>query len=281
MKNYKLIFGAILALLFILLGLVIYLCICNFKSLLRREKMITHLDCKIDGNIRYFSPKILVTNKHVYKLNLNKHKDNCYILDLKGKYYYKDYNLNDIINVISFDKEILWANYCEISKKDYFYNYCNQKMQKEIYNNPYNYLYEVKYKNYSKEDFNKHHIVMDKEEIKVINLTKINKDEKNTFKYRGLIYKEEVDKITNNLNLEKIDLIYQNRLDRKEKYLIISNDKVYKVIKNKKGYQLKEDSYYNNKKIKALNYGVYNYRDGEFYLNKNNNIYFRKIFQLT
>ena len=38
------------------------------------------------------------------------------------KYLFKI--LSDMDGLISFDKEILWANYCEIVKKDYFYNYC-------------------------------------------------------------------------------------------------------------------------------------------------------------
>lgn len=282
MKNYKLILGSILVLLFILLGVIISLTIRNIKSLLIKEEKLTHLDCKIDGDIRYFSSKILVTSKYVYKINLNKTKDNCYPLDLRGKYYYKEHNLNDIITLISFDKEILWANYCEIAKKDYFYNYCNPKTKMEIYSNPYNYLYGIKYKNYAKDLFDKHHIIMDKDKIKLINLSIVNKEDKNTFNYRGLIYKEETYEIKNNLNLERIDLFYQNRLDRKEKYLIISNNKVYKVIKDKQEeYQLKEDPYYNNKDIKALNYGIYDHKEGEFFLDKNHNVYFRKIFQLT
>lgn len=281
MKNYKLILICILTILFILLGVLISLSIRNIKYLLIKEERITHLDCKIDGNIRYFSPKMLITNKYVYKINLNKNKDNCYPLDLRGKYYYKEHHLNDIITLISFDKEILWANYCEIAKKEYFYNYCNPKTKKEIYTNPYNYLYNIKYKNYLKDTFDKHHVIIDKDYIKVINLEIVNKEGKGTFKYRGLIYKEEIHTIANNFNLEKIDLIYKSRLDRNEKYLIISNNRVYKVIKNKDTYKLIEDSYYNNKDIKALNYGVYDHKEGQFYLDKDNNIYFRKIFQLT
>lgn len=281
MKNYKLILISILTLLFILLGVLISLSIRNIKYLLIKEKRITHLACKIDGDIRYFSPKMIVTKKYVYKINLNKNKDNCYPLDLRGKYYYKEYDLNDIITLISFDKEILWANYCEIAKKDYFYNYCNPKTNKEIYTNPYNYLYNIKYTNYLKDTFDKHHMVIDKDYIKVINLEIVNKEQPGTFKYKGLIYKEEIDKITNNFHLENIDLIYKSRLDRKEKYLIISNNSVYKVIKNKDTYKLIEDSYYNNKDIKALNYGIYDHKEGQFYLDKDNNVYFRKIFQLT